>query len=140
MAKVGPNIHIKLEEKLRFRMDINENNRNISWICDQPVEEGGTDAGPTPLEMMMASLGACVATMIAFYLQQKKIDAKDLTVDVGFVKEQNPYRVTKIDVKVNYPGETDAKLQKILERVAHTCIVHNTFENPPEINIEFPWS
>ncbi len=139
MTKVGPNIHIELEEKLRFRMNINESNRNISWVCDQPVEEGGTDQGPTPVEMMMASLGSCVATMITFYAQQKKIDLSGFSVDVGFEKEQKPYRVSKIDVKVNYPGETDEKLQRILARVAHACIVHNTLENPPEIHIEFPW-
>lgn len=136
----GTDMRIELEDKLRFRININNEKRKISWIADQTLEEGGTDTGPTPVEMMVSSLGACVATMIGYYAQQKKIDVNEMTVDVAFEKEKNPYRVTKIDVKVNYPGNPERKLQKILERISRTCIVHHTFAAPPQINLKFPWS
>lgn len=133
-------MRITPEEKLRFRIEIEGKDRKISFVCDQPTEEGGTDQGPTPVEMLVSSLGACVATMIAFYANQKKIDISEMTVDVTFEKLKNPYRVGSIDVNVNYPGQTDERLQKTLERIAHTCIVHHTLETPPEIRIKFPWS
>ena len=35
-------------------------------LCDQPAENGGDDAGMTPPESMLASLGSCAA----FYTAQ----------------------------------------------------------------------
>lgn len=128
------------EDKLRFRIEVKGKDREISFVCDQPVEEGGTDQGPTPVEMLVASLGACVATMIGFYANQKKIDITGMSADVSFEKLKNPYRVGSINVFVNYPGETDDRLQKTLERIAHTCIIHHTLENPPQMQIRFPWT
>lgn len=140
MPITGTKMRIELEDKLRFRINLESEKRKISWLADQTIEEGGTDLGPTPVEMLVSSLGACVATMIVYYAQQKKIDISEMTVDITFEKEKNPYRVSKIDLKVHYPGKTDKKLQRIVERIAHTCIVHHTLTTPPEINLSFPWT
>jgi putative redox protein len=127
---------IELDEGLRFTID----HRDIQTMADQTIKEGGTDQGHSPLELMIGSIGACAATMIAYYCNNKKIDITGLSVDVTWEKQKKPYRLAKVDVKINYPGEADEKLQKTLERVAHTCIVHRSFMEPPEINIRFPWT
>ena len=131
-------MHMKIypEEKLRFRVEKDD----LSFVIDQIEEEGGTNQGPTPVEILVGSLGGCVATMIGYYCTDKGIDFSGMVVEVDWVKEKNPYRVSEIKVKVNFPGETDRKLQKILERVAHTCIIHQTLTTPPKIDINFPWT
>ena len=40
--------------------------RSHTILCDQPAENGGDDAGMTPPESMLASLGSCAA----FYAAQ----------------------------------------------------------------------
>jgi uncharacterized OsmC-like protein len=125
--------------KMNFNISIKDKDREIDFESDQPVEGGGDDLAPTPVEMLVSSLGACVATMITAYAKKKQIDVSKMIVEVGFEKEKNPYRVSKITVDVDYPGQADEKLQKIIEKVASTCIVHHTLEKPPEISISFPW-
>lgn len=129
-------MRIEYLENLQLKIE----DRGLSMITDQPKAEGGDDEALTPVEMLVASLGACVGVMIAFHSKAKNIDITGMTLDVNYEKVQNPYRVGKIDVKVNYPGETDDRLKRVLERVAHTCAVHNTLTHPPEISINFPWS
>jgi putative redox protein len=45
--------------------------RNHTWFADEPVEDGGTDTGPTPTEMFLGSLGACIAMTAKLYAQRK---------------------------------------------------------------------
>ncbi len=140
MGRKGSEIKIYFEEKLKFRIETEDKERAHSFFCDQPVKDGGTDQAPHPTEYLVSSLGACVGTMIAFYAKEKKLDIKGLSVEVEYEKKKAPVRVAKIDVKVNFPGDVDEKTRLILERVAKTCIVHNTFHHPPEIDVKFPWN
>ena len=45
-------------------------------ITDQPVAGGGTDAGPTPPELLLASLGACAGHYAVEYLHARSLDAR----------------------------------------------------------------
>jgi len=49
-------------------------------ICDQPQENGGTDAGMTPPEFLLASLGACEALYAAEYLRSRNLAKTGLSV------------------------------------------------------------
>jgi len=51
-------------------------------ICDQPVENGGADAGMTPPEFLLASLATCAAYHAAQYLKTRQLPAQDLKVRV----------------------------------------------------------
>ena len=35
--------------------------RDDTIVCDQPLDNGGTDAGITPPEFLLGSLGTCAA-------------------------------------------------------------------------------
>jgi uncharacterized OsmC-like protein len=43
---------------------------------------GGTDAGPTPLDYLLVSLGACIGTISRIVAMQKKITLRGMNVTV----------------------------------------------------------
>ncbi len=44
-------------------------------VTDQPVSGGGTDAGPSPPELLLTSLGACAGHYAAEYLNTRSLPA-----------------------------------------------------------------
>jgi uncharacterized OsmC-like protein len=82
--------------------------------------------GPSPPEVLVASLGACVGILVADYCERTGIDTEGLSVDVEYDKASNPYRLAEFRVDINLPnGEIDGRTRAIA-RVAEHCPVHQT--------------
>ncbi len=54
-------------------------------VADEPEEDGGTDAGPSPQELLAASLASCTAVTIEMYAARKGWELKDVEVACDFV-------------------------------------------------------
>lgn len=109
---------------------------NHTLTTDVPPAMGGKDRGPTPPEVFVASLGACVAAFVADYCQRTGIDTRDLSVDVSFEKAENPIRLVNLKVRVNLPhGECGTRREAVL-RVAEHCPVHETINSVEGIPFE----
>jgi len=82
--------------------------------------------GPSPPEVLVASLGACVGILVANYCKRSGISTEGLSVDVEYDKASNPYRLAEFQVDINLPhGDIEGRLGAIT-RVAEHCPVHQT--------------
>src|SRR5437016_11716208 len=86
-------------------------------ICDQPVDNGGSDAGMSPPEFLLASLAACAAYYAAQYLKARKLPAQDLKVRVNAEKAAQPARLDSFHIEVTVPGLDDRHQTGILRAV-----------------------
>jgi putative redox protein len=110
---------------------------NHSIVVDVPADMGGTDRGPTPPQLFIASLGSCVAAFVAQYCERTGIDSRDMTVDVSYDKVEDPTRFVNLKVTVNMPhGECDEGRKKAILRVAQHCPVHETISTLSGVEIE----
>ena len=107
-----------------------------SVLVDVPPSMGGADRGPTPPQLFIASLGACVGAFVANYCGKSGIEVSDMTVDVSFDKVEDPTRLVNLKIKVNLPNGDCEKRQKALLRVAEHCPVHETIATLEGIDIE----
>ncbi len=55
-------------------------------FADQPVENGGSDGGMTPPELLLAALGTCAGHYAAQYLKSRSLAAEGLEVRVSAEK------------------------------------------------------
>ncbi len=51
---------------------------------DEPLERGGSDSGPTPTELLLASLGACTSITLRMYAGRKGWELGKITVGLRF--------------------------------------------------------
>jgi uncharacterized OsmC-like protein len=97
-----------------------------SLAIDVPASMGGSERGPTPPELFVASLGSCVGAFVANYCREAGIDASGLNVDVAYEKAEDPTRLTDVHVQVNIPHGDYKGREKAILRVAERCPVHET--------------
>lgn len=105
-------------------------------LTDQPVSAGGADAAMTPTEMLVASLGSCVAFYAGRFLERHGLDRSGLRVTTDFtMATDRPARVSEVRLRISVPGGVPPAREKALLAVAAHCTVHNTLEHHPAIAI-----
>jgi putative redox protein len=120
----------ELLDGVKFAVDA----RGHKILCDQPAGNGGTDAGMTPPEFLLASLATCAAYYAAQYLKTRQLRADGLKVDVSAEKAAQPPRLASFRIEITAPG-LDERHQAGVFRAAKACLIHNTLLGQPRIDI-----
>ena len=90
--------------------------------ADEPDKRGGTNTGPSPYELMLASLGACTSITLRMYAERKQWDLGKIGVTLRLVKhgEEPPHIERKISVGEKMEAEQLAKLLEIADKTPVT--------------------
>lgn len=130
--KPGTLTEVERAGGLRFNATI----RGHAVVMDQPVAAGGGDVAPSPLELLGASLGGCIALYVHHFCAARGIADDELRVEVTAEAARQPYRIGRFAVRLTLPASLPAEYHAAIERVVKTCPVHNTLLHPPEIGLE----
>ena len=101
--------------------------RDHRLIADEPEGNGGDDTGPSPQELLAASLASCTAITIEMYATRKGWDIGDIAVDVDYEPSQRG-SPTKFRMAVKFPKELPEEQRERLMQIAAKCPVHRTLE------------
>jgi putative redox protein len=109
---------------------------------DEPVAFGGTNTGPSPYDLLLASLGTCTSMTISFYARRRGWPLENVTVSLYHSKihaidcaecETKEGKIDRIEREIHLTGPlTDDQRSKLME-IADRCPVHQTLTS--EINI-----
>jgi len=102
---------------------------------DQKVADGGADSGPTPTELFVASLAACVGYSARRFLARHDLPTAGLSVTARSTGAAKPARVGRIQVDVTLPRDFPQERAAGLLAVASHCSVHSSLEHPPEVEV-----
>lgn len=107
-------------------------------VADEPRSVGGTDAGPTPYDLLAAALATCTTMTLRMYADHKKLDLEAATARVTHGRvhaddcadcEQAEGQVHEFQRELVLQGElSDAQRQRMLE-IADRCPVHRTLHH-----------
>jgi len=101
--------------------------RDHTVTADEPKDEGGTDTGPSPQELLAASLASCTAITMEMYAQRKRWDVGDVSVDVDYEPAQRG-SPTRFRMVVNFPKELPQEQRERLMQIGAKCPVHRVLE------------
>ena len=104
-------------------------------LTDQPDSQGGANAGPSPPELLLASLGACAGHYAEEYLRTRSLPSRGLEVHVDAQKGTQPARLASFHITVTIP-EIEEKHRLGVLRSVKACLIHNTLLTSPLIEIE----
>jgi len=102
---------------------------------DHAPADGGSGAGPSPAELFVASLGACLALAVASYCRSHGY-GDGVEVDLTYAMAKDPTRIASIVADVRVPaGFPDDRVEAV-RRAAATCPLHATLAHPPQLDVE----
>lgn len=117
----------------KFTVDIRAGRHALH--ADEPVDAGGTDTGPSPYDLLLASLGACTAMTLRSYADLKKLPLEHVTVRLKHAKiyaedcaecETREGRIDRIERELELEGALDTAQRAKLLEIANKCPVHRT--------------
>ncbi|GGV11981.1 OsmC family protein [Streptomyces spectabilis] len=104
---------------------------------DEP-EPLGTDSGPGPYDLLLASLGACVSMFIRAYAARKGWSLEKVTVSLRHRRvragDSGNRTVSQITQEIRLDGPLDAGQRRRLMKTAENCPVHRTLTEGALIN------
>lgn len=107
-----------------------------TWLADEPRSvDGGHDAGPNPVDLLLAALGACTSMTMGMYARRKGYELGDIRTDLTFrqVKRDGDL-VTRIERSIVFDAELSTDQRRALLRIADRCPVHRALEGRFEIS------
>ncbi len=120
--------------------------RHHSLTADEPVSVGGNDYGPSPYELLNASLGACTAMTLQMYARRKKWDLQEVEVHLEHYKdyaadmenvEDSRSKMDHFDRVIKIKGDLNGEQRQRLLEIADKCPVHRTLHNDVKVITKF---
>jgi putative redox protein len=101
--------------------------RGHTLVSDEPKDEGGDDSGPSPQELLAASLASCTAITMEMYAKRKGWEAGDVAVHVEYEPAQRG-SPTRFRMRVDFPKEVPEEQRERLMQIGAKCPVHRVLE------------
>ncbi|QXD15560.1 bifunctional alpha/beta hydrolase/OsmC family protein [Rhodocaloribacter litoris] len=122
-------------DRAHYRTEILANGHAL--LADEPRTVGGTNAGPTPYDLLVAALGACTAMTLRMYADRKdwplesvtvrllhrKVHARDCDCGAG---ETSTGKIDLVEREVELAGDLTREQRGRLVEIANRCPVHRT--------------
>ena len=101
---------------------------------DQPREAGGTDSGPSPFDLFLASIGTCAGYYALRFCQERVLSTDGLNVTLETDLDERG-RVTTVRLEIALPPDFPEKYRPAIVRAAEHCKVKAHIEQPPRFEV-----
>jgi uncharacterized OsmC-like protein len=124
----------KLLENVRL---VTDNGRGHSVTCDLSEAAGGTNAGPTPLELALMSLAGCGVIIYAEVCKNSKIDPGNIDIAVEAEKTPGSPVISDVTMKVNITSKARRGLvEAAWRRTEANCPVMIVYKESVPVRVE----
>jgi uncharacterized OsmC-like protein len=103
--------------------------RDFEVLVDEPASAGGSDTGPTPTELLLASLAACFTLAVAHAAGKAGRELTDLSVRAR--GEYRGLRFARITVEAR--SSQPELVRSVLDQAVRYSYVSGTITGAPEI-------
>ncbi len=112
--------------------------RNHAIVIDEPRKHNGKNAGMSPYELLLSSLGSCTAITIRMYADEKKWELKEVLIHLEHFKQHaedarnymnKDSKIDKFIKVIVLKGNLSNTQKEKLLHVANQSPVHKTLEN-----------
>lgn len=106
--------------------------RDVHMIIDEPIERGGTNEGPMPVEMVFAGLIGCTHVISNKLAKANNVEIVDMGIDVVTTMDSRgtrliepidvPFPDAVLNIKATMNG-TDEGIETVIHKLKEHCAV-----------------
>jgi putative redox protein len=101
--------------------------RSHQLIVDEPADRGGADEGPSPQELLAASIASCTAITMVMYANRKGWDIGQVEVECEYTPAERG-SATHFNLVLRLPDSSSEEQLQALRVIAAKCPVHRTLD------------
>lgn len=133
-AEGGPWVTTRIDRS-RYRSTVEA--RSHAHVLDEPVDVGGTDAGPTPYEALLGALGGCTAMTLRMFADRKGWPLEAVRVRLRQAREHEADCATcdtaevgphRLEREIELEGALTDEQRRRLLLIADRCPVKQALE------------
>ena len=126
---------------------LNLTSGKFKLVIDEPESMGGTDAGPTPVQVLLMALAGCLNVTGHFVAQQQGIKLQGMKIvlegnlnPAAFMgmsdAERAGFQGIHVTITADAPDATDAELQAWIAETERRCPVTDNIRAATDIAIQ----
>jgi putative redox protein len=112
-------------QREQFTHDVEVRKHHLT--ADEPEDQGGQDEGPSPQELLAASLASCTAITMEMYAKRKGWNVDGMEVDCDYTPAERG-SATTFKLVMRMPAHLSEEQVERLRVIAAKCPVHRTLE------------
>jgi putative redox protein len=109
----------------RFTHEVEVGNHRL--VIDEPRSDGGDDEGPSPQDLLAASLASCAAVTMEMYAKHKGWDLGQIEVECEYTPAERG-SPTKFNLVLRLPRALSEQQLRRLQVIAARCPVHRALD------------
>lgn len=115
---------------------------DLAIIGDEPEASGGDGLGPSPYELLLASLAHCTVLTILLYARRKEWPVEGVSIQASHERtlvedvidgQSIRRKIERIEQRISLEGPLDDEQRARLMEIAGKCPVHRTITGDLEI-------
>ncbi len=111
-----------------------------SFLTDAPVDNQGKGESFSPTDLVGASLGACIATIMGIYAREHEIALEGMRVTVSkTMSDQPPRRIAKLEMVFSMPPGLTDRARRALEACVAACPVKRSLHPETKASAVFEY-
>ncbi|SDR00125.1 OsmC family protein [Natronobacterium texcoconense] len=110
---------------------------SFEWRYDEPASYGGTETGPTPVDVFLGGLAACLSLSTRYQVEKRNADVDEISVTTDATPERGPVESIAVTVFLE-SDEDDETLVRIVDLAERGCHVSQLLRD--DLELELSWS
>ncbi|NGM71141.1 osmotically inducible protein OsmC [Natronolimnobius sp. AArcel1] len=93
----------------------------FAWRYDEPADYGGTETGPTPVDVFLGGLAACLSLSVRFQAEKRDVAVDAISVTAAATPDHGPVESLEATIRLETDADDDTvgHLVEIAERGCH---------------------
>ncbi|RKD97573.1 2-oxo acid dehydrogenase subunit E2 [Halopiger aswanensis] len=119
-------------DELRGRIEAG----SFEWSYDEPAAEGGTETGPTPVDVFLGGLASCLSLSTRFQAEKRDVSVGEISVTTDATPETGS--VERIEATIHIASDADDDtVERIVTLAERGCHVSQLLREDLELDLSW---